>query len=63
MPQGKVSTPLGTGTVVTQGDALSIITYGMGVHWALEALEAMGLEGQVEIFNMENPSAARYRRH
>ena len=52
VPQGKVSTTLGTGTVVTQGDALSIITYGMGVHWALEALEAMGLEGQVEIFNM-----------
>ena len=44
--------PLGKGAVVAQGDALSIITYGMGVHWALEAVEALGLEGRVEIFNM-----------
>ena len=52
VPQGKTSMPLGKGAVVAQGDALSIITYGMGVHWALEAVEALGLEGQVEIFNM-----------
>ena len=52
VPEGLVSMPLGKGSVVSQGSELTIITYGMGVHWALEAVEAMGLEGRVEVFNL-----------
>lgn len=31
--------PIGKANLVKEGDDISIITYGLGVHWALEALE------------------------
>ncbi|MGO3707733.1 MAG: alpha-ketoacid dehydrogenase subunit alpha/beta [Mesonia hippocampi] len=33
-------------------DTMSIITYGMGVHWALNATEELGLQEQVEIVDL-----------
>ena len=33
-------------------DALSIITYGMGVHWAMNAAEELGLKAQIEIIDL-----------
>ncbi|MDH3708987.1 MAG: dehydrogenase E1 component subunit alpha/beta [Cyclobacteriaceae bacterium] len=45
------TTPLGQAKVVQSGDDLSIITYGMGVHWALE-LAASQPEYSIEIVDL-----------
>src|SRR5690606_18203689 len=34
--------PFGKARLVREGDEVSIITYGLGVHWALEALNEYG---------------------
>jgi len=39
VPAERFCLPIGKGRRVRRGDELSIITYGMGVHWALEVLE------------------------
>ncbi len=39
VPEGYYTVPLGKAKVVREGTDLSIITYGMGVHWALDALK------------------------
>jgi len=36
---GYYTTPIGKAEKVTQGQDLTIVTYGMGVHWAKEAME------------------------
>lgn len=33
-------------------ETLSIITYGMGVHWAMNASEALGLQAQIEVVDL-----------
>ena len=38
VPAGFYCTPIGKATVLQEGEDLSLITYGMGVHWAEEAL-------------------------
>ncbi|MFN5317245.1 MAG: thiamine pyrophosphate-dependent enzyme [Bacteroidia bacterium] len=38
VPEGYYTLPFGKANVLRQGDAVSIITYGFGVHWALELL-------------------------
>ncbi|MBX3169418.1 MAG: dehydrogenase [Candidatus Eremiobacteraeota bacterium] len=40
VPDGYYTTPLGVARQLRQGDQISIITYGLGVHWALEVLAA-----------------------
>jgi 2-oxoisovalerate dehydrogenase E1 component len=40
IPDAYYTTPIGKAAVVRGGNALTIITYGMGVHWALETLAA-----------------------
>lgn len=35
-----------------EAETMSIITYGMGVHWALNATEELGLQEQVEIVDL-----------
>ena len=39
VPTDYYTLPLGKGSRLKEGDDISIITYGAGVHWALEALE------------------------
>ena len=39
VPQGYYSLPFGKARVVKEGADLPVITYGMGVHWALELSE------------------------
>ena len=39
IPDDYYTTEIGKAVSVTEGDDLSIITYGMGVHWAKEAME------------------------
>lgn len=41
VPEGYYHTPLGKGNIVREGTDLTIITYGMGVHWALETAGEM----------------------
>ncbi|RMG83069.1 MAG: dehydrogenase, partial [Bacteroidetes bacterium] len=39
VPEGYYTLPFGKAAVIKEGNDISIITYGMGVHWALETLE------------------------
>lgn len=39
VPEEWFATEIGKARIVAEGDSLSIITYGMGVHWAMELLE------------------------
>jgi 2-oxoisovalerate dehydrogenase E1 component len=39
VPTDYYTIPLGQANVLKEGDAISIVTYGAGVHWALETLE------------------------
>lgn len=38
---------IGKASVVKEGDSVSIITYGMGVHWALAAVEELGIHADI----------------
>jgi 2-oxoisovalerate dehydrogenase E1 component len=51
VPKGYYTLPFGKAAVVRDGSELSIITYGMGVHWALAAAEAMP-EVDMEIIDL-----------
>lgn len=39
VPKGYYNIPFGKAAVVNEGDGMTIVTYGMGVHWALELAE------------------------
>src|SRR3546814_20275633 len=39
VPDDYYTTPIGKARLVREGQAASIITYGLGVHWALDLLE------------------------
>ena len=41
VPEGWYTTPIGEAALLREGNDLTIITYGMGVHWALEVLNRM----------------------
>ena len=43
MPSDYYTLPFGKAARLREGNSLSLITYGAGVHWALEALEEMDL--------------------
>ncbi len=47
VPEGYYTTPIGKGVRVSAGDSLSIITYGMGVHWAQETVQEMGISADI----------------
>jgi 2-oxoisovalerate dehydrogenase E1 component len=40
VPSGYYTIPFGKANLLREGDQVSIITYGLGVHWALEYLSA-----------------------
>ncbi len=40
VPVGYYNIPLGKASVLREGNDISIVTYGAGVHWALEVLES-----------------------
>ncbi|MCW5900757.1 MAG: dehydrogenase E1 component subunit alpha/beta [Flavobacteriales bacterium] len=44
VPEQPYAIPFGKARVVREGDALSIITYGMGVHWATAVQEETGID-------------------
>lgn len=47
VPEQPYSIPFGKARVVREGSAMSIITYGMGVHWAVEAQNEMGIDTEI----------------
>ncbi|MFK7900894.1 MAG: transketolase C-terminal domain-containing protein, partial [Cyclobacteriaceae bacterium] len=49
------SIPIGSGNMVQEGNDLSIITYGMGVHWATEIAEKIG-DISIEIIDLRSIS-------
>ena len=42
IPNNYYTVEIGKAQLVTEGEDVSIITYGMGVHWAKEVMDAMG---------------------
>jgi len=46
---GLFSIEIGKGSLVKEGDSLSIVTYGIGVHWALESVATLPAEIQKKI--------------
>lgn len=47
VPQGYYNTAIGKAALARAGHQLSIISYGMGVHWAMEQIDKMGIEADV----------------
>ncbi len=39
VPEGYYTLPLGKAAVLEEGDGVTVVTYGAGVHWALETLQ------------------------
>ncbi|RMG20316.1 MAG: dehydrogenase [Bacteroidetes bacterium] len=53
VPAGYYHTPIGQAQIVQQGSDLSIITYGMGVHWAQQMLGSFP-QAAVEIVDLRS---------
>jgi len=47
VPDGYYNLPLGKANVVRHGEELSIITYGLGVHWAKDAVQKLGVDADI----------------
>jgi len=47
VPDGYFTSPIGKARLAKEGPEASIITYGMGVHWALELCEELGVEADI----------------
>ncbi|WP_421874598.1 alpha-ketoacid dehydrogenase subunit alpha/beta [Marinoscillum sp.] len=47
VPDDYYTTEVGKAALAAKGDELSIITYGMGVHWALEAVKEKGISADI----------------
>lgn len=47
VPEGYYTLPFGKARLETEGDQLSIITYGMGVHWAKDACEKLDIQADI----------------
>jgi 2-oxoisovalerate dehydrogenase E1 component len=39
VPEGYYTTPIGKAAITREGADLTIVTYGMGIHWALDTLK------------------------
>ena len=59
-PSSDYRVPIGKANIVQEiwkqegEETLSIVTYGMGVHWAMEATKELGLEKQVEVVDLRS---------
>ncbi|WP_375435731.1 thiamine pyrophosphate-dependent enzyme [uncultured Hymenobacter sp.] len=47
VPDAYYTTPIGKAALVREGDTLSIITYGAGVHWALALAKEINLDADI----------------
>jgi len=53
VPHGEYTLPIGQAATVQAGTAISLITYGLGVHWAAEAAKNFP-KGSVEILDLQS---------
>ena len=59
MPEGYYTTPIGKAKIIRESSvsspqsSVSVVTYGMGVHWALEIIERNKLEN-VELIDLRS---------
>lgn len=51
VPKGYYTLPFGKAATVVQGNEMSIITYGLGVHWAMEIAAKIG-ENKIEVIDL-----------
>jgi 2-oxoisovalerate dehydrogenase E1 component len=55
VPAGYYSVPIGRARVAREGREATVVTYGVGVSWALEAAERLAAEGQeVEVIDLRS---------
>jgi 2-oxoisovalerate dehydrogenase E1 component len=55
VPAGHYSLPIGEASVVRPGQHATVVTYGVGVHWALEAATALAREGrEIEVIDLRS---------
>jgi 2-oxoisovalerate dehydrogenase E1 component len=47
VPEGYYTIPIGEAALVSEGEEITVITYGMGVHWALAAKETTGIDLEI----------------
>jgi 2-oxoisovalerate dehydrogenase E1 component len=47
VPEGYYTLPIGKANLVRRGNELSIITYGMGVHWAMDIVNELGIDADI----------------
>lgn len=55
VPTDKYTIEIGKARVAKHGSQCSVITYGLGVHWAIEVMEEMGIDGEVLDLRTLNP--------
>ena len=55
VPEGHYTIPLGKANVLKEGAQLTVVSYGLYVHWALEAANALANEGtSVEVIDLRS---------
>jgi len=55
VPDGHYTIPIGKANVLKEGTALSVVSYGLYVHWALEAAQQLAEEGiSVEVIDLRS---------
>lgn len=54
VPAGYYETPIGEARIVRSGADATIVTYGMGVHWALQAAENLKDEAEIEVIDLRS---------
>ena len=47
VPEGWYTTPIGEAALVRTGTELTVVTYGMGVHWAMAELDKQGIRADL----------------
>ena len=47
VPEAYYTTPIGQAALAQEGDEVSIITYGLGVHWALAACKELDIKADI----------------
>lgn len=53
VPDGYFTTPLGKARIARYGDDLTIVAYGVAVHWALDAAQSLAAQGvEIEVIDL-----------
>jgi 2-oxoisovalerate dehydrogenase E1 component len=55
VPDGAYTVPIGRARIARRGTEATVVTYGAGVHWAIEAAEALATEGRdIEVIDLRS---------